>query len=141
MEANRAMDMRQLGRIDRLGASLSFLCALHCLLQPLLLLALPMVGLGFFLNENLETLFLTLTVILASFALLLGYRHHRNARVFPLLGGGIIFIVASRLPFLESLEMPLAVAGALLITSSHVINLRARKRLSHAPASSEIASS
>ena len=122
------MDMRQLGRIDRLGASLSFLCALHCLLQPLLLLALPMVGLGFFLNENLETLFLGVTVVLASFALLMGYRHHRNVLVFPFLGAGIAFIVASRIPTLENFEMPLAVIGALLITSSHVINLRVRKR-------------
>lgn len=135
------MDMRQLGRIDRLGASLSFLCALHCLLQPLLLLALPMVGLSFFLNENLETLFLGGTVVLATFALVMGYRHHRNAWVFPFLAAGIVLIVASRIPPLEHFEMPLAVMGALLITSSHVINLRVRKRLRGQPPAPETAPS
>lgn len=113
----------QHGAIDRLGATLSVACALHCALQPLLLLALPFLGLGFLLNEQAETLFLIFSACLASISLVQGHRHHKNPGAFPVLAFSLSLIVASRLPGLIHLEMILAVTGALGIATAHGLNM------------------
>lgn len=114
------LSSQQLKTVDRLGGSLSFACAIHCALQPLLLVVLPLFGLGFLLGERVETVFLICSVLLASWALFSGMRMHGNWRVFLPLTLGVFLIVASRV--FESAEMPLAVAGALGIALSHFLN-------------------
>jgi len=109
--------------MDRLGASLSVACALHCALQPVLLLFLPFLGLGFLLNEQAETVFLVFSAALASLSLLQGHRHHGQIGAFPVLALGLGLIVASRLPGLSQFEMILAVSGALGIAISHGLNM------------------
>lgn len=107
--------------IDRLGASLSLLCALHCALQPLLLATLPLLGLGVLLNEELESVFLLLSLVMAFWSLSAGMRHHGQKWLWGLwlLSGSLI--AGSRL--WENFEMPLAVAGALGIVACHSLNL------------------
>ncbi|MGV3522678.1 MAG: MerC domain-containing protein [Candidatus Sericytochromatia bacterium] len=115
-------------RLDLLGAMLSFACALHCALQPLLLMALPVMGLGGLLDERVESYFLAGSLVLASVLVVSGSRHHGQKQAWPILALGAAAIVASRLPWFESWEMPLAVMGALGITSAHALNLRLHRR-------------
>lgn len=123
--------------MDRLGASLSVACALHCALQPVLFLALPFLGLGFLLNEQAETLFLLFSACLASFSLWQGHRHHGQGAAFPVLALSLVFLVASRWPGLEQMEMLLAVTGALGIASAHGINMYLHRQFhQHQPAQS-----
>lgn len=116
------------GRLDRLGAGLSFACAIHCALQPLLLVLLPFIGLGFILDERLETAFLAFSIVLASATILGGWRHHRQPQALPLLPVAVGLIVSSRLPQFAAWEIPLAVGGALSIMSAHLYNLRLHRR-------------
>ncbi len=121
------------GFMDRLGASLSVACALHCALQPLLLLALPFLGLSFLLNEQAETIFLICSALLASFSLVQGHQHHGRSTAFPVLALSLALIIASRLPGLSHMEMILAVTGALGIASAHGINMYLHRQFHQIP--------
>ena len=112
---------RPLKYVDQLGATLSMACALHCALQPLLL-ALPLLGLSFLLNETLETVFLAISLTMAIWAFLSGYAHHRRPTVFLFWGLAAALIGASRIPQLENQEILLAVSGALALMSGHLLN-------------------
>lgn len=114
------LSSQQLKTVDRLGAGLSVACAIHCAIQPFLLVVLPLFGLGFLMGERVETVFLISSVCLASWALFSGLRMHGNWRIFLPLTVGVFLIVASRVFY--AAEMPLAVAGALGIALSHFLN-------------------
>lgn len=109
--------------LDTLGASLSFACAIHCAMQPVLLAILPLMGLGFLMNEQLESLFLACSILLASITVISGWRHHRQTQALPLLVLAAGLIILSRIPAFEAHEAPLAIFGALGIMSSHLLNL------------------
>ena len=111
---------------DKLGASLSLACALHCAFQPALLIALPFLGLGFLMNEQVETVFLAFSVLLASWSIVAGIRHHGQTQVLPLLFLAALAILFSR--FSEAYEPLLAITGALGIVAAHVYNLYLHKR-------------
>lgn len=76
--------------LDTLGFSLSFLCAIHCVLFPLLIIALPLIGLSFLLDSFYEKMFLTFSLILASISLILGYLTHKSFKAIK-----IYFIASS----------------------------------------------
>ena len=67
---------------------------------PLLIIALPLIGLGFLLGESVELAIIAAAVGLAVGSLTWGYRHHREWRIFLLLGGAFvcIFIAHFRVP-------------------------------------------
>lgn len=107
-------------KLDRFGAGLSLVCALHCALHPLLLLSLPLIGLGFLLNEQLESLILIFSVIFALGVLGGSLRTHGQKQVlWPWLAGALL-IALSRV-FHEG-EVLLAVAGALILAGAHLLN-------------------
>lgn len=112
--------------LDKLGASLSFACALHCAFQPVLLIALPFLGLGFLMNEQVETVFLAFSVVLASWSILAGMRHHGQTQALPILILASLAILLSR--FTEAYEPLLAITGALGIVSAHLYNQFLHKR-------------
>lgn len=123
---------RPLKYLDQLGATLSLACALHCALQPVLLLTLPLLGLGFLLNETLETVFLTISLTLAAWAFFSGYTHHHRLSIFGFWALATLLIGFSRIPLLKPWEIPLAVSGALALMSGHLLN-QFHLRQSHLP--------
>lgn len=128
---------RSLKYVDQLGASLSLACALHCALQPLLLVALPLIGLGFLMNELLETLFLAFSLTLAAWSFFSAFAHHRRPIVFSFWGVAASLIALSRMPWLESFEMILAVSGAMSLVAGHMLN-QYLHRQAHAVVYSEL---
>lgn len=113
--------MIKLKHFDRVGASLSFLCAIHCAAMPLLLAYLSMTGFGFLLNETYETVFIYFSIALASLTLTTGYHYHHDKRIFVALLSGIGMIILSR-HVTGILEPIIAVPGALMIASSHLFS-------------------
>lgn len=111
---------------DKLGATLSFACALHCALQPILMAVLPLFGLGFLMSERLETVFLVFSVVLATYSVVSGSRHHGQKQAFPVLAFGILCIGLSRV--WEAYEPALAIVGALSIVAAHVYNMKLHQR-------------
>ena len=79
------MDFRLRHLLDRFGATGSMICAVHCALTPLLLAAIPSLGLSVWLGDGFERGFVVFVTVLGLFSLLWGYRRHRAFRALSLL--------------------------------------------------------
>jgi hypothetical protein len=112
---------------DRFGATASFLCAVHCALLPLVIAALPAIGLGFLANHRLERGFIAFASVLALTTFVLGFRRHRRFRAFWFLAPGILLLAAGIIVDFESnstLHAVLVACGGTLVAVSHLTNLR-----------------
>jgi hypothetical protein len=79
--------------LDFIGFSASVACSIHCIILPLIISMLPVMGIGFLMNPMVEYLVIILGFILAILALFNGYKnHHHNAwpLVAVITGFGII---------------------------------------------------
>lgn len=114
--------------LDRLGATGSLLCAIHCALLPVLIAALPSLGLASWLSDGFERGFVLFATLLGVFSLLWGYRRHRVVRALGLLlpGLAILWLGVLYQP-LHATVVPHAVAmtlGGTLVGLGHLVNLR-----------------
>lgn len=75
--------------LDRLGATGSLLCAIHCALLPVLIAVLPSLGIAAWLGDGFERGFVLFASLLGLFTLIQGYRRHRAARALGLLVPGL----------------------------------------------------
>ncbi len=110
--------------LDRIGITATSLCALHCILLPVLLPALPLFGLSFLADHAWEHIFLLITAVLGTIALFSGFKkYHRRLYPFYLLflGIGIYWI---KHDFSEAIQPYFIVIGASLIVAAHIINLK-----------------
>ena len=121
--------------LDRLGATGSLLCAIHCALLPALLALAPSLGLSFWLSDGLEQTVVVFVTFLGLFSLLWGYRSHRALRALALLLPGLLLLWAGLLygPLHHSV-LPHALVmtlGGVLVGLAHVVNLRLNHRHVH----------
>ncbi len=118
---------------DRVGATASFLCAIHCAVLPFVLAMLPFLGLGFLADYRFEQIFVVCAALLASAALLTGYRRHRRRLPLLLVAPGVALLLVGVLVVdLDAqivLHSTLVTCGGLLVATAHVINLRLTRRL------------
>ena len=87
----------RVSKLDRAGATASFLCAIHCALMPLVVTLLPLLGLSFLASEPVEWALLGASATLGSLSLCLGFRKHRKRRVFMVLAIALALLVAGRI--------------------------------------------
>ncbi|WP_099035676.1 MerC domain-containing protein [Lacimicrobium alkaliphilum] len=110
--------------LDRMGIWASSLCALHCLLLPILIPLIPYIGASFVAQDWFERSILTTSMIIGFWALLSGfYRYHRQ--IYPLYSlvlGGLIYW--NKDMFGEAYEPFTIAVGALLIIAAHIINFK-----------------
>src|SRR5512146_710329 len=78
------------GVADRVGATASFLCALHCAALPFVFALLPALGLEFLANHEFERWFIAFATTLALTMLIRGYRRHREPHALFLLFPGLL---------------------------------------------------
>lgn len=114
--------------LDRLGATGSLLCAIHCALLPLLIALLPSLGIAAWLGEGFEQGFVVFATLLGVFTLVWGYRRHRAVRALWLLlpGLGALWLGVGYAPLHHAL-VPHAVVmtlGGTLVGLAHLANLR-----------------
>lgn len=110
--------------LDKLGITATSLCALHCILLPILLPALPLLGLSFLADHAWEHVFLLITAVMGTIALLSGFkRYHRRLYPLYLLFLGVIIYWVKH-DFSESLQPVFIITGATLIVAAHIINLK-----------------
>src|SRR5690606_34619034 len=105
------------------GMWVTTLCALHCLLLPVILPMLSLIGLSFIGEELLERVILGTSIVLGLVALISGIRKH--ARFYPLVllvAGGFIYWHKDSLG--EMGEPIIILLGASLIIAAHWVNLR-----------------
>lgn len=122
---------------DRVGATASFLCAIHCALLPFVLTVLPLLGLGFLAGHRFERNFVMFAATLALFALVGGYRRHR--RPLPLLlavpGLALLLLgVTWATDYSIVVHSVMVTCGGLLVASAHFVNLYIDRRHGHAAA-------
>jgi len=79
--------------LDRVAISVSVLCMLHCLLTPLLLIAIPVMSSTILAQELFHKLLVTLVLPVSVFALFIGCRRHRDRKVLILGSLGLFFLV------------------------------------------------
>jgi multisubunit Na+/H+ antiporter MnhC subunit len=114
--------------LDRFGATGSLVCALHCALTPLLLAAIPSLGLSVWLGDGFERGFVTFVTVLGLFSMVWGYRRHRVFRALGMLLAGLAALWAGVLyaPLHQAL-IPHAIVmsvGGTLVGLAHLVNLR-----------------
>ncbi|NMP17176.1 MULTISPECIES: MerC domain-containing protein [unclassified Thalassotalea] len=110
--------------LDRLGITATSLCALHCILLPVLLPVLSLLGLEAWASHEAEHMFLFATLVLGSVALFSGFkRYHRKIYPFYLLFlGGFIYWHKHSVD--ESVQPLMIIVGAVLLVAAHVVNLK-----------------
>ena len=124
---NGAM-IRSVSFVDRFAIGVSALCIAHCLLLPILLVALPILGQSFLGSESLHVLLVYAVIPSSLFALSVGCSQHKNTS-FMLLGIlGMTFLVLGISVEILGLdhhwEQRFTLIGALLIAFAHVRNFQ-----------------
>ena len=114
--------------LDRLGATGSLLCAIHCALLPLLIAILPSLGIATWLGEDFERGFVLFASLLGLFTLIWGYRRHRAVRALGMLVPGLsaLWLGVAFAPLHETV-VPHALVmtlGGTLVGLAHLANLR-----------------
>lgn len=113
---------------DRVGIFLSSVCAVHCLVTPLLLLTLPVMG-EVFGSHWVHPLMAVTILPVGLYAFWSGYKHHKQAKVLSLGVVGLSMIAAAAvLPheWVEVMEHDVVtIFGSLLLVAAHVLNRRA----------------
>ena len=109
--------------LDLVGASASTLCAIHCAALPLVVTALPTLGLGWISSEPVEWGLVSLSGTIAFLSLRKGQRIHgrQTPRMVAVLG--FLAVVSSIL--LESIGgwvTALRVAGGFGVVVGHILN-------------------
>jgi hypothetical protein len=117
----------RLPALDRLGVASSTLCAIHCLVTPLAVAALPFLGLQMVPGESVEWMFVVTGVALGTLALVPSFRK-LHGRILPraLFMGGVALWVAARLGpgSASTLELPTMLAGSASVVTAHLLNRR-----------------
>ncbi len=129
--------------IDKFGAFASALCAVHCAAVGLAMAVLPVLGLTFLADPRTEAVFIGTAVVLGVWAIVAGYRRHRNRWPAVLFLAGLVLVAASHLGHghahgvasaahvhgpgcvhREPWAAALAVLGGLTLVAFHVVNHR-----------------
>jgi len=117
-------------RLDGLALFLSGLCLVHCLLTPMAVSLVPMLGTTLLAGEAMHGWLLLLVIPNSAFALTLGCRRHRRL-LLPLLGGtGLVLLAAAPVlgEYREGMETPVTVIGVLTLAAAHLANFRECRR-------------
>lgn len=118
--------------LDRVGACVSTLCAVHCLLTGLAMGILAVAGLEFLGNPWVEATFIILALSVGTWAMLHGIRRHHSYIPSMVFVTGLAMIVGSHFAGHDSASRPwgtvLAVCGGLSIASFHLLNQRLQHR-------------
>lgn len=81
--------------LDRLSVCLAGLCLVHCLLTPVLLIALPIIGTTFFVHESFHIWMVFLVIPTTSLAIFLGCRKHKKYSTGVLSVIGMLLLVTA----------------------------------------------
>ena len=110
--------------IDKIGALLSFTCAVHCLALPFLILVLPWIATAFLADRRVEFLFIGCSMLLATVSFCSGFHLHRKKRLLMLLYFCTGMIVIGKVWIMGNQGLWLAVPGALGLAAGHLLNRR-----------------
>lgn len=115
-------------RIDCFGIAASWLCILHCLALPLLVMVLPAAHCFHHQNDYTHVLLAGWVCLFAVLSVVPGYKRHKSSRILALmiLGVGIVLIATfgDCLGMPETCELPLITIGNLFVICAHQLSRR-----------------
>lgn len=114
-------------RLDQIGLGLAGLCAVHCLATLLVISALG-VGGHFLFNENIHRVGLALALAVAGVAIGWGLLRHGRLLPFVIALAGLALMAVALLVPHGANEFLLTLAGVVLVSLGHFLNLRAAAR-------------
>ena len=82
------------GWLDSLAISMSVICAVHCLLTPVLVIVFPIVTTTFWVHQDFHLWMLFFVLPTTSLAVFLGCRKHRDKFVVSLSAAGLCCLFA-----------------------------------------------
>ena len=114
---------------DAFGAGASFICAIHCALFPLLLSAVPLLGIQFFENPVIEYSLMVASFFIGLIALYRGYTYHL-ANILPIILFAIGFpvLVFAHIRLQGVMSYTVITLAAIMIISAHFINWKAHHK-------------
>ena len=127
------VETRYIGALDKIAASTSAMCALHCMCLPILLGFFPAVGATFFGEESFHVLLLWCVIPLSIVSLSFGCRKHKDKFVASL--GVVGLTLLSFAAFLghdflgEDGERIATLLGAIIIAGGHMRNYALCRRV------------
>ena len=114
--------------LDALGVTASLLCAIHCVVLPLAVASLPVLGVNIIHNATFEYGMIGVAFVIGTWALSHGFRkHHRRVWPWLLFAGGISLLIAKQI--WHQYELRLLPFAVLLVISAHVLNFRLCRRV------------
>ncbi len=120
------LKLRQLISLDKLGMSLSLLCAIHCLLTPVIMLSLPIMARYYIAHPWFHWLMAVMIIPVGLGAFISGYRHHGRISVIILGVLGLVIIGIVPVFFHRALtwwsEPFIMVVGSGFLITAHWIN-------------------
>lgn len=118
------MQRQNLG--DGLAIGASFLCLVHCLMLPVLIVLLPTLGAFLAVPEQFHVWALAFTVPTSALALVAGYRRHGWLTPLLCVAPALVLLATGALLAKSELaETVWTVLGATLLSLGHVLNWRA----------------
>ena len=123
-----AIIVKNNSKLDRLGVWITSLCALHCLLLPILLPLAPLIASSFVAEAWFERVILSASILIGFAALFIGFhKYHRQLYpIYSLVLGALIYW--NKHMFGEAYEPITIAVGAFLIIAAHLANLRLCKQ-------------
>lgn len=82
------------GWLDSLAIGMSMICAVHCLLTPILIACLPIIATTFWVHENFHLWMILFVLPTTSAAIFMGCRKHKDKAVFLLSMIGLCLLVS-----------------------------------------------
>jgi hypothetical protein len=109
--------------LDRAGMSASLACAVHCVVLPLLLAALPAFGLAWLDSPWVDWTMVVLATLIALRAHRGGFRVHRRCLPAGVAVAGLLIIVTTICLLKGSASHHyIQASGAVVVASSHFLN-------------------
>lgn len=110
---------------DKIGISISFLCLLHCILLPVIAIAVPSFHHLFGEHDHVHIIFAIIIWPTALLAFLPAYKHHKKLWIPGLAAIGLMLITSSVLAhdhFSETITITLSIVGSVFLVYGHYQN-------------------
>ncbi|MEM8799136.1 MAG: MerC domain-containing protein [Pseudomonadota bacterium] len=115
-------------KLDAIGIGLSGLCIVHCLLMPLVVVALPALAGSTVEGVWGHALLLAIAIPVSVTAFVSGLRSHGGVRPSIIGGLGLLLMTSALLPWwTEAGERAITIIGVVVLASGHFINQRLQR--------------
>lgn len=113
---------------DFCAVTISGLCAIHCLLLPVILIAFPLLGGGILTDEAFHQILLWVILPTSIIAVLLARYKHPDNLVIALIAGGLVILTLGALWAHDNaapwVDKAMSLTGGAILAIGHIRNFR-----------------